>query len=203
MQRRRWKDNPRHSARRLLARSGARVAALDIDPQGTFSVWAALRQERLGEKALGFDFAALPGWRAPQWVDDRVGTADLVLIDAPPHAEAEARIAVRAARLVVVPVQPSPLDLWATAETLKMAQGEQRQPFVVLNRAPSRSRLTEDIAADLASAGIAIAATRIGNRIALRQAMALGLGVIENPRMNLAADEIGALADEIRRVLSG
>jgi cellulose biosynthesis protein BcsQ len=115
------------------ARCGARVAALDIDPQGSFSTWVDLRRARLGAKAIGFDFAALPGWRAAQWVDDRVGSADLVVIDAPPHAETEARIAVRVARLVVVPVQPSPLDLWATAETLKMAQDERRRSLVVLN----------------------------------------------------------------------
>src|SRR6266403_3630917 len=77
------------------ARRGARVAALDIDPQGSFSAWVDLRRARLGAKAIGFDFAALPGWRAAQWVDDRVGSADLVVIDAPPHAETEARIAVR------------------------------------------------------------------------------------------------------------
>jgi MinD-like ATPase involved in chromosome partitioning or flagellar assembly len=130
------------------------------------------------------------------WVDDRVGSADLVVIDAPPHAETEARIAVRVARLVVVRVQPSPLDLWATAETLKMAQDERRRSLVVLNRVPPRSRLTEDIAADLASAGTPIAATRIGNRVALAQAMALGFGVIENARMTPAAAEISALAEE-------
>jgi len=39
----------------------------------------------------------------------------------PPHAEGGARIAVR---VVMVPVQQLPLDLWATAETLKMAQDE-------------------------------------------------------------------------------
>src|SRR5260221_1460393 len=78
------------------------------------------------------------------------------------------------AGLVVVPVQPPPLDLWATAETLKMAQDERRRSLVVLNRVPPRSRFTEDIAADLASAGTPIAATRIGNRVALAQAMALG-----------------------------
>ena len=69
------------------ARRGARVAALDIDPQGSFSTWVDLRRARLGAKAIGFDFAALPGWRAAQWVDDRVGSVDLVVIDAPPHAE--------------------------------------------------------------------------------------------------------------------
>jgi len=171
------------------------------DPQGTFSARTALRRARLGERAIGFDFAALTGWRAA--MGRRSGRAmDLVLIDAPPHAEGGARIAVRAARLVMVPAQQLPLDLWATAETLKMAQREQRQPFVILNRVPSRSRLTEDIAADLASAGTPIAATRIGNRVGLPQAMARGLGVIENARMNPAA-ETSPLADEIRRALSG
>ena len=185
------------------ARCGTRVAALDIDPQGSFSAWVELRRARLGAKAIGFDFAALPGWRATQWVEDRVGGADLVLIDAPPHAETEARLAVRAAGVVVVPVQPSPLDLWATAETLKMAREERRHSVVVLNRVPPRSRLTDDIAADLAGTGAPIAATRIGNRVALAQAMALGLGVIESARMTPTAAEITALAEEIRGAVSG
>ena len=84
-----------------------------------------------------------------------------------------------------------------------MAQDERRRSLVVLNRVPPRSRLTEDIAADLASAGTPIAAARIGNRVALAQAMALGLGVIENARMTPAAAEISALAEEIRGALSG
>jgi chromosome partitioning protein len=77
----------------VWAKCGARVAALDIDPQGSFSAWVELRRARLGAKAIGFDFAALPGWRAAQWVDDRLGGADLVLIDAPPHAETGSRCA--------------------------------------------------------------------------------------------------------------
>jgi cellulose biosynthesis protein BcsQ len=48
-----------------------------------------------------------------------------------------------------------------------------------------------------------VAATRNGNRIALAQAMALGLGVIKNARTTPAAAEISALADEIRVALSG
>jgi chromosome partitioning protein len=184
------------------ARCGVHVAALDIDPQGSFSAWVELRRARLGDAALGFDFAALPGWRAAQWVDDRARAADLVLIDAPPHAETETRIAVRAAGLVVVPVQPSPLDLWATHETLKMARDERRRSFVVLNRVPPRSRLTDDIAANLADAGAPIAATRIGSRVALAQAMALGLGVLESARTTPAAAEITALAHEIRGAVS-
>jgi chromosome partitioning protein len=180
------------------ARSGARVALLDIDPQGSLAAWVGLRRERLGEAAIGFEFAALPGWRAEQWIADHAREADLVIVDGPPHAETEARIAVRAAALVLIPVQPSPLDLWATEATLAMARDERRAAVAVLNRVPPRSTATERIAADLVRLGVTVAANRIGNRIALVHAMAQGLGVLETAPASPAAAEIGALAAELR-----
>jgi chromosome partitioning protein len=179
-------------------RQGLRIALLDIDPQGSLAAWVDLRRVRFGTEAVGFEFAALPGWRAAQWIEDQARSADLVVIDGPPHAETEAQIAVRAAGLVLIPVQPSPLDLWATAATLKMARDERRRALVVLNRVPSRSGLTDDIVAELARTGAPIAAARIGNRVALARAMALGLGVAESAGNTLAANEINALAEEIR-----
>lgn len=180
------------------ARSGARVATLDADPQGSLAAWVDLRRARLGKEAIGFEFAALPGWRAAQWVEDRARKADLVVIDNPPQAETEARIAVRAAKLVLIPAQPSPLDLWATAATLEMARDERRTSLVVLNRVAPRSGLTEEIAADLIGAGVPLSATRIGNRIAFVRAMAQGLGVVESAHTTPAAAEINALAGELR-----
>ncbi len=180
------------------ARQDARVAALDIDPQGSLAAWVDLRRARLGAEAMGFDFAALPGWRAAQWIEDRARNADLVVIDGPPHAETEAQIAVRAAGLVLIPVQPSPLDLWATETTLKMARDERRHSLVVLNRVPPRSGLTDAIAADLAERGVSVAAARIGNRIALVRAMMSGLGVTESVGPSPAGAEIDALAAEVR-----
>src|SRR6266436_4271544 len=178
-------------------RQGLRVALLDIDPQGSLAAWVDLRRGRLGADAVGFEFAALPGWRAAQWIEDQARLADLVVIDCPPHAETEAQIAVRAAALVLIPVQPSPLDLWATAATLKMAGDERRRALIVLNRVPPRSGLTDRIAADLAESGAPIASTRIGNRVALVRAMTLGLGVTESAGASPAAAEIAALADEV------
>ena len=179
-------------------RQGLRVALLDIDPQGSLAAWVDLRRARLGAAAIGFEFAALPGWRAAQWIEDRARNADLVVVDGPPHAETEAQIAVRAAGLVLIPVQPSPLDLWATAATLKMARDERRRALVVLNRVPPRSSLTDHIAAQLAGAGAALTVARIGNRVALARAMALGLGVVESAGAAPASTEINALAKEVR-----
>jgi chromosome partitioning protein len=176
---------------------GARVALLDIDPQASLSAWAALRRVRLGDAGIGLDFAALPGWRAGQWIADHARATDFVVVDGPAHVETEARIAVRAAGLVLIPVQPSPLDLWATEATLAMARDERRQVLAVLNRVAPRSPLAERIAAELSRAGAPIAAARIGNRIALVHAMAQGLGVSETAAASLAASEIAALAEEI------
>jgi chromosome partitioning protein len=64
---------------------------------------------------------------------------------------------------------------------------------------PPRSSATESIAADLAALGVAVAASRIGNRVALVQAMAQGLYVLETSAASPAAAEIAALAVELQR----
>jgi chromosome partitioning protein len=176
------------------ARRGLRLALIDTDPQGSLAAWAELRRAR-GE--LGFDFAALPGWRAAERIATAAREADLVLVDSPPHAEAEARIAVRSADLVLVPVQPSPLDHWATGATVRLAQAEGRTTLAVLNRVPARSSLVDDIVAALARDGIATAGARLGNRAAFVQAMAQGRGVVETAPAKPAAVEVAALAEEL------
>lgn len=184
------------------ARSGARVAALDIDPQKSLAQWFDRRRQRLGPEEVGLEFAALSGWRASHWIEERARSADLVVVDGPPHAETEARIAVRAAGLVLIPVQPSALDLWATEATLQMVRDEDRPMLVVMNRVPPRFTGTERVASALQETGAPVATSRIGNRAALLHAMADGLGVVERNGSTLAAAEISALAEEIREGLA-
>jgi chromosome partitioning protein len=183
----------------VWALQGRRLALLDIDPQGSLAAWAELRRKRLGAATLGFEFAALSGWRAGEWVERRAREADIVIVDSPPHAEMEARIALRAASLVVVPLQPSPLDLWSSATTLKLARDEKRPILAVLNRVPARSSLIATVSAELARDGVPVAEARLGSRVAFAQAMAQGRGVVESAPASLAAAEIAALAAEIER----
>jgi chromosome partitioning protein len=181
----------------VWAGQGRRLALLDIDPQASLAAWAELRQARLGEAGLGFEFAALSGWRAAEWIERHAREADFVVVDSPPHAELEARIAVRAAGLVLVPLQPSPLDLWSTATTLRLAREEGRKVLAVLNRVPARSSLIETVVAELARDGVVVATARLGSRVAFAQAMARGRGVSETAPSGPAAAEIAALAAEI------
>jgi chromosome partitioning protein len=184
----------------VWARQGKRLALLDIDPQGSLAAWAELRKARLGDAGLGFEFAALSGWRGGEWIERRAREADIVVVDSPPHAELETRIALRAAGLVLVPLQPSPLDLWSSAMTFRLAREESRPILAVLNRVPARSNLTDTIAGDLTRDGIRRAAATLGSRVAFAQAMAQGRGVVETAPAGIAAAEITALAAEIASI---
>jgi chromosome partitioning protein len=179
------------------AAEGKRVVAVDIDPQQSLSGWFALRAERHGEARSAPEVRQITGWRAGGEIERLARDHDIVVVDSPPHAETEAKIAVRAASLVVIPAQPSPMDLWATKATVDLAKAEKRPVLIVLNRVPPRARLTEAMTAGLADLGQPIAEASLGNRVALAASLAEGLGVVEFQPRGTAADEIRALADEI------
>ena len=121
-----------------------KVAVVDIDPQQSLTMWFRLREERFGDAGAGLLVNPIKGWRVRNEVERLARDHDVVLIDSPPHAETEAKIAVRSADLVVIPVQPSPMDVWATRPTLDLAAGEGTQVLVVLNRVPPRAKLNEE-----------------------------------------------------------
>ncbi len=174
-----------------------RVAILDIDPQASLATWFRLRRERLGALAPGIEVAALGGWRVEREVERQAKSHDVVLIDTAPHAETEARIALRAASLVLVPVQPSPMDVWATRPTLELARQERVPALLVMNRVPARANLTEAMAGELAALGAPVASTQIGNRVALAAALAEGRGSHEAAPSSRAAAAIAALAADV------
>ena len=93
-----------------------RVALMDIDPQSSLTAWHGLRAESRKNLAQ-IHLSDVSGWRVGTELDRLRNDFDVVLIDCPPHAETETKNAMRAADLVVIPVQPSPMDVWATTPT--------------------------------------------------------------------------------------
>jgi len=177
-------------------RRGKAVALLDADPQGTAMAWARLRPS-----PAPFPVEAAEGWRAPQTAQRLARDHAIVLVDTAPHAETSAQTALRAADFALVPMQPSPLDLWATQATLAMAADEDVPALVVLSRVPPRANLVGEIAAELAQRNLAVARTRLGNRTAFASAMQRGATAVDAQPRSKAAAEIRALAGEIARRL--
>ena len=176
-----------------------RVAVLDIDPQRSLARWHALRSARAS--AAPITFSDVSGWRLARELDRLKGGHDILIIDSPPQIDTDARLAIRAATLVLVPVQPSPPDLWAAEGTLKLAADERRPARILLNRAPASGKLRGAVEAEIAQAGHAAFAATLGNRIGFAAAFAQGLGVTETAPRSTAAQELRTLLAELMETL--
>lgn len=175
------------------------AALLDIDPQKTLSRWHTLRSQ--SGKARPIAFSDASGWRLGSTLDRMDRETDIVVIDSPPQVDSDARIAVRKADLVLVPLQPSPPDLWAAEGTCKLARDEKRPIALLFNRATAKSRLREGLAREIGSRNLPLLAASLGNRAGFANAFAAGLGVTEASPKSLAAQELRALLAEIREII--
>ena len=183
------------------AQAGKRVGLIDIDPQGSLANWYEVRRALVDAKGGGITFLQASGWRLSTELDRMKRDVDLILVDSPPHAETDVRIAVRAADLIMVPMQPSPMDLWATQPTLDMAKKEKSAALVVFNRTPPKGKLVDAVHKKIAQAEMPVAATVLGNRVAFAASIMEGKGVVESNPRHTATKEIKALADEIASTL--
>lgn len=176
-----------------LSQKGRRIAIIDIDPQGSLSHWHQVRENRFGEGYTGLTFASVSGWRVASEVARLKRAHDYIIIDSPPHTETEARTAIRAADMILIPVQPSPTDLWASKATLALAEAEKIPVKVVLNRMAAHSKLAQTIAAELPHLSVAT----LGNRVAFASSLLEGRCATETDPSSPAALEVKALVKEI------
>lgn len=139
----------------------------------------------------------MPGARRARFARDH----GAVIIDTPPKTDSDVRPAIEAANLVVIPVQPTPVDLWATGHTVDIARREGTDALVVLNRVPPRAALTSEMLDAIAEQGFRTAAARLGNRTAFAASMGRGLTVMETDARGKGAQEAADLAIEIAALM--
>jgi chromosome partitioning protein len=180
---------------------GRRVCLLDIDPQRSLKRWHELRA-RQGKPLAAITFSDVSGWRLRAELERLTAAHDVLIVDTPPHVDTEAKLAIRSAHLVLVPLQPSPPDLWAAEGTVQLARAEKRPARLVLNRAPTVSKLRSMVERDAAAAGYVVMANTLGNRAGFANAFAQGMGAVEAAPKSVAAREIQALLHEIEGVVA-
>ena len=171
------------------------VYLIDTDPQGTLSTWHENRTAEtphrvevpLPELAAGLAMLAQRG-------------AALCFIDTAPNRGDENADLFRRADLVLVPVRPSPSDLWAVAATVKLLK-QIGAPFLfVVNQATLNANITAQAVAALSHHG-PVAQTIIGNRVPYAAAMTDGHTAPELASKGPAATEITTLWTNIKSCL--
>lgn len=185
---------------RALQLDGADVLLVDSDPQGSARDWAAVREDN-PLTVVGIDRPTI----------DRdlknVARKDFVVIDGAPQAADLAVSAIKAAHFVLIPVQPSPYDIWATADLVELVKqrievtdGGLQAAFVV-SRAIKGTRIGGEITDALHDYGLPVLEARITQRVIYPGTAAAGNTVMDAEPDGDAAREVRALMDEIKQKL--
>ncbi len=180
-----------------LSRDGSRVLLIDADPQGSSLDWAAARN--------GDPLFSVVGFPRPS-IHKEIGQLgqgyDHILIDGPPRVTDLARSSIMASDLVLIPVQPSPYDVWAAEEIVKLIDEarvykENIKSVFVINRKITNTAIGRDVGDALSSYPIPVLAASIVQRVVFAEAAAQGKSVFEIDAVSLAAREIDAVKKEL------
>jgi len=185
---------------RALQLEGKEVLLVDSDPQGSARDWAAVREDQpvtvvgIDRPTIGRDLK-------------NVAHQEFVVIDGAPQAADLAVSAIKAADFVLIPVQPSPYDIWATAELvdlvkqrIEVTDGVLQAAFVV-SRAIKGTRIGAEVAEALNGYELPVLDARITQRVSYPGTAATGTTVLDSEPNGDAAAEVRALAAEITQKL--
>ena len=185
----------------LWSNSDYKVAIMDADAQKSLTNWFYARKKYYGENDTGID---LISYNPHSFKDDLKYIKkkyNFIIIDSPPSITFETIQIVKYSEKIIVPLQPSPVDLFATIPFLDMAKKERKNPLIVLNRVLPRAKLTDAMIMRLRYAGSKIARSRISSRVIYAETFTVGRGVVDISIKSDTSNEIIKFGNEILRNL--
>ncbi|AME02408.1 ParA family partition ATPase [Moraxella osloensis] len=186
---------------RALQLQGSSVLLVDSDKQGSARDWSAVNESN-PVTVIGLDRPTLD--RDLKNISDK----DFVVIDGSPQATDLAVSAIKAADFVLIPVQPSPYDIWATSDLvdlvkqrIEMTDNKLKSAFVV-SRAIKNTKIGSEVSEVLIEYGLPVLNAKIVQRIAYPNSAAIGKTVFETEsKTSDAVAEMNALATEVKSYL--
>ena len=186
-----------------LTARGKRVLLIDADPQGSAMAWSSAREADPLFPVVGMAKPTLHK-DLPEIARDY----DHVIIDGAPRVNDLGRAAIIASDVVVIPVQPSPYDVWAAAETVQLVREAQQfkpnlKAVFAINRKIVNTAIGRDVVGALGQfADVPVLTASLAQRVAYAESAGAGLSVAEAAPGSEAAREIERLTDEILGVMA-
>lgn len=181
---------------------GFKTLLVDSDPQGSASDWHAAREDNpLPFVAYGNpdNLKALPGIASAY---------DLVIIDGAAKLEGMIAAAIKISDIILIPVQPSPYDIWATSDLVDLIKARQEvtggkpKSAFVISRAVKGTRLEREIVTALNDYHVPIFKSCTTQRQVYPRNAAMGLSVFDSKDGTETSKEINNIAYELSRLLT-
>jgi len=185
-------------ARALLLLTKEKVLLVDSDPQGSARDWHAagpgdlLTMVGLDRPTLDKDIKTIS--QGYQWT----------IIDGAPQLANMAIAAIKCADVILIPVQPSPYDIWATEDLVdlvkarqEVAEGKLKAAFVI-SRQITNTKVGNEVRDALAMYGLPVFTSGTFQRISYINSVAFGTTVLEGALGNPAAIEIINITNELQ-----
>lgn len=184
-----------------LARRGLRVMLIDADPQGSALDWAALRDDK-----DAFPVVGLPKATLHKELPKLAANYDLLIVDGAPRVYDVARSAILASDIVLIPVQPSPYDVWAAKEIVDLLVEvrefkENLKRAFVINRKIVNTAIGRDVTEALAEYELPVLSAQICQRVGFAESAGQGKTVLETEPGSTAAREVDALTSEVLELM--
>ena len=176
----------------------ANTRLLDADPQGSSLHWAAMADDDSTPEIIDAtaDIASA--------VEQYRNNADHLVIDCPPALHsAQTQAALELCHVAVIPVLPSPLDLWATVAVDEALDGVRSinpglKPLLVINQLEPRTKLSRLVGEAITELNIPAANTALRRRAVYRSSVLQGKSVHQMGKVGAAAtEEINQLIAEV------
>lgn len=189
-----------------LALGGKKVLLIDADAQRSALDWSSAREQEPILTVVG-----MPSNTIHKQIKLIKEDYDFIVIDGPPRIYDVAKSCIAASDLVLIPVQPSPYDVWSANEVVKLIQ-EVKEPLssykeikaaFIINRVITKTVIGRDVKEALDQYDIPVIEPSIHQRVSYAETASQGTSAIEEDPNSLAGQEIKKLTESIVRFARG
>jgi len=179
-----------------LSRAGGRVLLVDSDPQGSARDWCSANDNCV-VSVVGLDRANLI-----KDVEALGRDYEVIILDGAPQVRELAAAAIKVSHAVLIPVQPSPYDVWAASDLIELIKARQEvtdgkpQAAFMVSRAVTNTKLSQDIFEALSHYSISVFKSFTSQRIAYASSAAEGKAVFDL-NDGKAINEIESIVEEL------